>query len=170
MEGSNPNTIGIERAKRIIEDGVLQVCKDIPLSSVVVYAGIAGCASGNYADEIKSMLEKMNFATCEVGSDNNNLVAAGLADRIQLQVAYAIGKANPVSLCIDTFGTGKYSDEQILSAIKEVFDFRPYSIITQLDLRRPVYAQTAAYGHFGNPDFTWEKVDRVEELKKVINL
>ena len=99
-----------------------------------------------------------------------NVVAAGLADRIQLQVAYAIGKANPVSLCIDTFGTGKYSDEQILSAIKEVFDFRPYSIITQLDLRRPVYAQTAAYGHFGNPDFTWEKVDRVEELKKVINL
>ena len=81
MDGSNPNTVGIERAKRIIEDGVLQVCKDIPLSSVVVYAGIAGCASGNYADEIKSMLEKMSFATCEVGSDNNNLVAAGLGKR-----------------------------------------------------------------------------------------
>ena len=98
-----------------------------------------------------------------------NVVAAGLADRIQLQVAYAIGKANPVSLCIDTFGTGKYSDECILSAIKKVFDFRPYSIISQLDLRRPVYSQTAAYGHFGNPDFAWEKLDRVDELKQVIN-
>ncbi|MBR7141300.1 MAG: methionine adenosyltransferase [Clostridia bacterium] len=98
-----------------------------------------------------------------------NVVAAGLADRIQLQVAYAIGKANPVSLCIDTFGTGKYSDDNILSAIKKVFDFRPYSIISQLDLRRPVYSQTAAYGHFGNPDFAWEKLDRVDELKQVIN-
>ncbi|MBO5215321.1 MAG: methionine adenosyltransferase [Clostridia bacterium] len=98
-----------------------------------------------------------------------NVVAAGLADRIQLQVAYAIGKANPVSLCIDTFGTGKYSDDSILSAIKKVFDFRPYSIISQLDLRRPVYSQTAAYGHFGNPDFAWEKLDRVDELKQVIN-
>ena len=98
-----------------------------------------------------------------------NVVAAGLADRIQLQVAYAIGKANPVSLCIDTFGTGKYSDDTILSAIKKVFDFRPYSIISQLDLRRPVYSQTAAYGHFGNPDFAWEKLDRVDELKQVIS-
>ena len=80
MDGSNPNTVGIERAKRIIEDGVLQVCKDIPLSSVVVYAGIAGCASGNYADEIKSMLKKMSFAACDVGSDNNNIVAAGLGE------------------------------------------------------------------------------------------
>ena len=80
MDGSNPNTVGIERAKRIIEDGILQVCKDIPLSSVVVYAGIAGCASGNYADEIKSMLEKMSFAACDVGSDNNNIVAAGLGE------------------------------------------------------------------------------------------
>jgi N-acetylglucosamine kinase-like BadF-type ATPase len=78
MDGSNPNTVGIDNAKRIIEDGITQVCKDVPFSSVVVYAGIAGCASGNYANEIKKMLEKMSFAACEVGGDYNNLVAAGL--------------------------------------------------------------------------------------------
>ena len=79
-DGCNPNTVGIERTKRIIEDGIMQICKDLPHSSVVVYAGIAGCASGNYAEEIKSMLEKMSFAACDVGSDNNNIVAAGLGD------------------------------------------------------------------------------------------
>ena len=80
MDGCNPNTVGIERTKQIIEDGIAQICKDVPLSSVVVYAGIAGCASGNYAEEIKSMLEKMSFAACDVGSDNNNIVSAGLGD------------------------------------------------------------------------------------------
>ena len=80
MDGCNPNTVGIEQTKRIIEDGIGRVCKDIPLSSVVVYAGIAGCASGNYADEINTMLKKMSFAACDVGSDNNNIVAAGLGD------------------------------------------------------------------------------------------
>ena len=80
MDGCNPNTVGIENAKCIIEDGAVQVCKDVPLSSVVVYAGIAGCASESYADEIKIMLEKMSFAACDVGSDNNNIVAAGLGD------------------------------------------------------------------------------------------
>ena len=78
MDGCNPNTVGIERTKRIIEDGIIQACKDVPLSSVVVYAGIAGCASEIYADEIKTMLEKMSFAAFDVGSDNNNIVAAGL--------------------------------------------------------------------------------------------
>ena len=80
MDGCNPNTVGIENAKRIIENGVVQVCKDVPLSSVAVDAGIAGCASESYADEIKSMLEKMSFAACDVGSDNNNIVAAGLGE------------------------------------------------------------------------------------------
>ena len=78
MDGCNPNAVGIERTKRIIENGIIQVCKDIPLSSVAVYAGIAGCATESYADEIKSMLEKMSFAAYDVGSDNNNIVAAGL--------------------------------------------------------------------------------------------
>lgn len=97
-----------------------------------------------------------------------NIVAAGLADRCQLQVAYAIGKAKPVSLNIDTFGTGKCSDEKILEAVEKTFDFRPYSIIEQLDLRKPVYAATSNYGHFGNPAFPWEKTDKAEALKKAI--
>jgi len=80
MNGCNPNTVGIEQAKRIIEEGIIQVCKDIPFSSVVVYAGIAGCASESYADEIRTMLKKMGFAACDVGSDNNNIVAAGLGN------------------------------------------------------------------------------------------
>ncbi len=97
-----------------------------------------------------------------------NVVAAGLADRCQLQVAYAIGKANPVSLCINTFGTAKYSDGAILNAIEKTFDFRPYSIIKQLDLRKPVYKKTAAYGHFGKSDLAWEKTDRVSALKAAV--
>ncbi|MBR2988858.1 MAG: methionine adenosyltransferase domain-containing protein, partial [Clostridia bacterium] len=97
-----------------------------------------------------------------------NIVASGLADRCQIQVAYAIGKAKPVSLNIDTYGTGKYPDEQILKAVNEVFDFRPYSIIEGLGLRKPIYKQTSAYGHFGNPNFPWEKLDKVEQLKKAI--
>ncbi len=97
-----------------------------------------------------------------------NIVAAGLADRCQLQVAYAIGKAKPVSLNIETFGTGKYTDEQILTAVEKVFDFRPYSIIQQLDLRKPIYAATSNYGHFGNPAFSWEKTNKADELKKAI--
>ena len=80
MDGCNPNTVGIDRTKRIIEDGIIQACKDVSLSSVVVYAGIAGCASEIYADEIKAMLEKMSLAAFDVGSDNNNIVAAGLGN------------------------------------------------------------------------------------------
>ncbi|MBQ8146800.1 MAG: XRE family transcriptional regulator [Clostridia bacterium] len=91
MDGCNPNTVGIERTKCIIEDGIIQVCKDVPFSSVAVYAGIAGCASGNYADEVKSMLEKMSFAACDVGSDNNNIVAAGLGDNEGITVILGTG-------------------------------------------------------------------------------
>lgn len=80
MDGCNPNTVGIEQTRRIIEDGAVRICKDVPLSSVAVYAGIAGCASGNYADEIREMLQKMSFAACDVGSDTNNIVAAGLGN------------------------------------------------------------------------------------------
>ena len=98
-----------------------------------------------------------------------NIVASGLADKCQLQVAYAIGKAEPVSLCIDTFGTGKYSDKAIVKAIKSVFDFRPQAIISQLDLRKPVYTPTSSYGHFGKSGLAWEKTDRVDALLEAIN-
>ncbi|MFF2270670.1 methionine adenosyltransferase [Agromyces sp. NPDC058136] len=101
-----------------------------------------------------------------------NAVAAGLADRLELQVAYAIGKAAPVGLYVETFGTGLLPDEQIIGAIREVFDLRPAAIIRDLDLLRPIYAQTASYGHFGRelPDFTWERLDRVDDLRTAAGL
>ncbi len=101
-----------------------------------------------------------------------NAVAAGLADRLEVQVAYAIGKANPVGLYVESFGTAHVADETIVTAIREVFDLRPKAIIDQLDLLRPIYAQTAAYGHFGRelPDFTWERTDRVDELRAAAGL
>ena len=99
-----------------------------------------------------------------------NVVAAGFAEKCEIQAAYAIGVAKPVSIMVDTFGTGKYSNNQIEEAIEKVFDLRPYAIIRDLKLQRPIYRKTAAYGHFGrnDDDFTWEKLDKVEELKKAI--
>ena len=97
-----------------------------------------------------------------------NIVAAGLADECTLEVAYAIGVAKPVSLFVNTKGTGKLKDEEIAAIISREFDLRPYSIIKTLDLRRPIYKATAAYGHFGRPEFPWERLDRVEDLKKYI--
>ena len=101
-----------------------------------------------------------------------NAVAAGLADRLEVQVAYAIGKAKPVGLYVETFGTGRVADDVITNAILEVFDLRPAAIIDQLDLLRPIYAQTAAYGHFGRelPDFTWERTDRADALRAAAGL
>jgi S-adenosylmethionine synthetase len=101
-----------------------------------------------------------------------NAVAAGLADRLELQVAYAIGKAAPVGLYVESFGTAHVPDERIIAAIREVFDLRPAAIIRDLDLLRPIYAQTAAYGHFGRelPDFTWERLDRVDDLRAAAGL
>ena len=98
-----------------------------------------------------------------------NVVAAGLADRFEMQVAYAIGVAHPVSVSIDTFGTETVAPERILHAIDECFDLRPAAIIRDLDLRRPIYQHTAAYGHFGRSekDFTWERTDRADELKRL---
>ena len=93
-----------------------------------------------------------------------NIVAAKLAKRCELQVAYAIGVARPVSVRVDTFGTGVVSDELLEKAVQQVFDLRPKAIIETLDLRRPIYEQTAKNGHFGNPDFPWEKTDRVDAL------
>lgn len=99
-----------------------------------------------------------------------NIVAAGLADRCEVQLSYAIGKAYPTSIFVDTFKTGKLDDETIIKAIKEVFDLRPAGIIKMLDLKRPIYKQTAAYGHFGRNDLDlpWEKLDKVDELKKYL--
>ena len=99
-----------------------------------------------------------------------NIVAAGLADKCEIQLSYAIGVAQPTSIMVDTFGTGKISDEKLVEIIRENFDLRPAGIIKMLDLRRPIYKQTAAYGHFGrnDRDLPWEKLDKAEELKKYL--
>lgn len=97
-----------------------------------------------------------------------NIVAAGLADKCEIQLSYAIGVAQPTSIMVDTFGTGKISDEKLVDIVKENFDLRPAGIIKMLDLRKPIYKQTATYGHFGRTDIElpWERMDRVEQLKK----
>ena len=97
-----------------------------------------------------------------------NIVAAGLAERCEVQVAYAIGVAHPVSVMVETFGTNTEDENKIAAAVREVFDLRPASILEQLDLRRPVYRPTAAYGHFGRDQFTWERTDRVDALRAAL--
>lgn len=99
-----------------------------------------------------------------------NIVAAGLADKCEIQLSYAIGVARPTSIMVDTFGTGKLSEEKLVEMVREQFDLRPAGIIKMLDLRRPIYKRTAAYGHFGRTDveLPWEKLDKVEDLKKYL--
>lgn len=101
-----------------------------------------------------------------------NAVAAGFADRLEVQIAYAIGKAAPVGLYVETFGTARVPEERIIGAIRDVFDLRPAAIIRDLDLLRPIYAQTATYGHFGRelPEFTWERLDRVDDLRSAAGI
>jgi S-adenosylmethionine synthetase len=137
---------------------------------VDTYGGMAphggGCFSGK--DPTKVDRSAAYFARYVA----KNVVAAGLADRCQIEVAYAIGKAHPVSIMVDTQGTERIEEKQIEKIIKEHFDFRPAAIIRDLDLRRPIYKKTACYGHFGrdDEDFTWERTDRVDELKKAAGL
>ena len=99
-----------------------------------------------------------------------NIVEAGYADKVEIQLSYAIGVAEPTSVLVDTFGTGTVSEEKLVAAVREVFDLRPAGIIKMLDLRRPIYRGTAAYGHFGRTDIDlpWEKTDKVDELKKIL--
>ena len=97
-----------------------------------------------------------------------NIVAADLADECEVQLSYAIGYPEPVSVLVETFGTGKASGEKLTKAVREVFDLTPAGIINQLDLKRPIYKATAAYGHFGRDEFPWEQVDKVDELKTAV--
>jgi len=101
-----------------------------------------------------------------------NMVAAGLADRMEMQISYAIGVAHPLSIAVETFGTSRFSEVQLIGWIKKFFDLRPAAIIHNLNLRRPIYLKTASYGHFGrnDPDFTWERLDKVDLLKKAAGL
>lgn len=131
---------------------------------VDTYGGMARHGGGCFSGKDPSKVDRSAaYAARYVAK---NIVAAGLADRCEVQVAYAIGVAEPVSISVNTFGTGKISDARIIELIKKHFDLRPYAIINTLDLLRPIYLPTAAYGHFGRdePSFTWEKIDKVAAL------
>ncbi|MFD9409341.1 methionine adenosyltransferase [Streptomyces sp. NPDC059989] len=130
------------------------------------YGGMARHGGGAFSGKDPSKVDRS--AAYAMRWVAKNVVAAGLASRCEVQVAYAIGKAQPVGLFVETFGTHTIDTEKIEDAIGEVFDLRPAAIIRDLDLLRPIYAQTAAYGHFGRelPDFTWERTDRVDALRK----
>ncbi|MFH8238551.1 MULTISPECIES: methionine adenosyltransferase [unclassified Streptomyces] len=130
------------------------------------YGGMARHGGGAFSGKDPSKVDRS--AAYAMRWVAKNVVAAGLASRCEVQVAYAIGKAEPVGLFVETFGTHTVETVKIEKAIDEVFDLRPAAIIRDLDLLRPIYARTAAYGHFGRelPDFTWERTDRVDELKK----
>ena len=135
---------------------------------VDTYGGMARHGGGAFSGKDPSKVDRS--AAYAMRWVAKNVVAAGLARRCEAQVAYAIGKAAPVGVFIQTFGTGTVSDEEIQQAVLEVFDLRPAAIINDLDLLRPIYAKTAAYGHFGRelPEFTWEGTDRAEALKAAV--
>ncbi|MDT9691786.1 methionine adenosyltransferase [Streptomyces sp. P9(2023)] len=130
------------------------------------YGGMARHGGGAFSGKDPSKVDRS--AAYAMRWVAKNVVAAGLARRCEVQVAYAIGKAEPVGLFVETFGTGTLPDEAIQDAVSKVFDLRPAAIIRDLDLKRPIYASTSAYGHFGRelPEFTWERTDRVDALKK----
>jgi S-adenosylmethionine synthetase len=136
---------------------------------VDTYGGMARHGGGAFSGKDPSKVDRS--AAYAMRWVAKNVVAAGLASRCEVQVAYAIGKAQPVGLFVETFGTENVSVDRIQSAITEVFDLRPAAIIRDLDLLRPIYRQTSAYGHFGRelPDFTWERTDRADALKSVAN-
>ena len=135
---------------------------------VDTYGGASRHGGGAFSGKDPSKVDRS--AAYALRHVAKNVVAAGLADRVEVQVAYAIGVARPVGLYVETFGTGKVADEAIVAAINEVFDLRPKAIIESLQLLRPIYSKTAAYGHFGRelPEFTWEALDRADALRASI--
>lgn len=135
---------------------------------VDTYGGAAHHGGGAFSGKDATKVDRSaSYAARYIAK---NLVAAGYAKKLEIQVAYAIGVAKPVSISIDDFGTGTKSEEEMIAAVRQVFDLRPAGIIKMLDLQRPIYKQTAAYGHFGRTDIDlpWEKLDKVAELKKIL--
>ena len=135
---------------------------------VDTYGGAAHHGGGAFSGKDSTKVDRSAAYAARYAA--KNIVAAGLAKRAEIQLAYAIGVAAPVSVYVNTFGTGVITDEEIQAAVTEIFDFTPGGIIRALDLRKPVFAATSAYGHFGRPDadFTWERTDKAEALKKAV--
>lgn len=135
---------------------------------VDTYGGAARHGGGAFSGKDPSKVDRSAaYAARYVAK---NIVAAGLADRCEIQLSYAIGVAEPTSIMVETFGTGKVSNELLVKLMREFFDLRPYGLIKMLNLIQPIYRQTAAYGHFGREQFPWEKVDRAEELRAAAGL
>ena len=132
------------------------------------YGGIAHHGGGAFSGKDPSKVDRS--AAYAARCVAKHIVAAGLADRCELQIAYAIGVARPVSLMVNTIGTGVIPETRLEAVVQDIFDLRPKAIIRELDLLRPIYRQTAAYGHFGReePDFTWEITDKVEQLRDAV--
>ncbi|MBO5479709.1 MAG: methionine adenosyltransferase [Clostridia bacterium] len=133
---------------------------------VDTYGGRCAHGGGAFSGKDPTKVDRSAAYYCRYIA--KNMVAAGLADELEIQVAYAIGVANPVSVFVDSHGTGKLDDERLAEIVKKEFDLRPYAIIRSLDLRKPVFKKTAAYGHFGYKGFTWERTDKAEDLKKYV--
>jgi S-adenosylmethionine synthetase len=130
---------------------------------VDTYGGYARHGGGAFSGKDPSKVDRSAaYAARYVAK---NIVAAGIADKCEIQISYAIGVAEPTSVRIDTFGTGKISEERLLEIVKRNFDLRPYGLIAMLDLRRPIYKPTAAYGHFGRVEFPWELTNKAEQLR-----
>ncbi|MFH1174200.1 MAG: methionine adenosyltransferase [archaeon] len=135
---------------------------------VDTYGGIGRHGGGAFSGKDPSKVDRSGAYMARYVA--KNIVAAGLAERCEVQVSYCIGVAKPTSVNVDSFGTGTISDEKIAALVMQHFDMRPHAIIEQLQLRRPIYKKTAAYGHFGRPEFPWEKTDKAELLKKAAGL
>ncbi|MCP5048860.1 MAG: methionine adenosyltransferase [bacterium] len=134
---------------------------------VDTYGGMGRHGGGAFSGKDPSKVDRSGaYVTRYIAK---NIVAAGLADRCEVQLAYAIGVAEPVSICVDTFGTGKLSEEKISEMIPKVFPLKPADILSQLELKQPIYSRTAANGHFGRATFPWERLDKVDELKSLAN-
>jgi S-adenosylmethionine synthetase len=135
---------------------------------VDTYGGIGSHGGGCYSGKDPTKVDRSGSYMARYIA--KNIVAAGLADKCDVQLAYAIGVSKPVSVMVNTYGTGKVADEKITEAVKKVFDMTPKGIIQQFKLRRPIYQKTAVYGHFGrdDPDFMWERTDKADELRRCV--
>jgi S-adenosylmethionine synthetase len=157
----------INTTGRFVTGGPLADCGMTGRKIIVdTYGGQARHGGGAFSGKDPSKVDRSSsYMARHVAK---NIVAAGLADICEIQIAYTIGRAEPVSIMLDTRGTGKIPPDKLAKIVNEIFDFRPARIIKYLDLLRPIYKKTASYGHFGRsePEFTWEKTDRVDELKK----
>jgi S-adenosylmethionine synthetase len=168
---SNNTRIHINPTGQFIIGGPVGDCGLTGRKIIVdTYGGMARHGGGAFSGKDPSKVDRSAaYAGRYVAK---NIVAAGIAERCEIQVSYAIGVAEPTSISINTFGTGKISDEKIVALVREHFDLRPKGLIAMLDLKRPIYRATAAYGHFGReePNFTWEKTDKAESLKNAAGI